>query len=226
MLRLHSISLGTPMIRTQTMLLLGSALVLAACGRSEAPEPVAPVPAAPVEAPMAGTPDPADASQSSATAMVRLDAVGDSGAGGELRFAIENGAVLVTGTLTGLEPGATHAFHVHETGDCSAPDASSAGGHFNPEGAPHGSREAGGPHHAGDMPNQTANDAGEATVDQRLEGLEIASGGEKDIVGKAVIVHEQADDYSTQPTGNAGGRIACGVIVAGAPTSTTADPAQ
>ena len=115
-------------------------------------------------------------------------------------------------TLAGLQPGATHALHVHEFGDCSAPDATSAGGHFNPGQQPHGDRATGGPHHAGDIPNQTAGDNGEAAVDQALAGLEIASGGANDIVGKGVIVHAQADDYTTQPTGNAGGRIACGVI--------------
>jgi len=139
---------------------------------------------------------------------------------------VENGAVRVTGVLTGLSPGATHAFHVHETGDCSAPDATSAGGHFNPDGQPHGSREAGGPHHAGDIPNQTADEQGNANVDQLLEGLEIASGGEFDIIGKAVIVHEGTDDYSTQPTGDAGGRIACGVITAGTLPPSDGDAAQ
>ena len=116
------------------------------------------------------------------------------------------------GEVRGLAPGSVHGFHVHETGDCSAPDATSAGGHFNPGQQPHGDRAAGGAHHAGDIPNQTAGDNGEAAVDQTLAGLEIASGGANDIVGKGVIVHAQADDYTTQPTGNAGGRIACGVI--------------
>ena len=203
---------------SRTLLLIGTGLALAGCERAETPAPAA-------EPPGAATPAP-EPIQASASARVTLDAVGGSGAGGELQFNVDNGAVRVTGTLTGLDPGATHAFHVHETGDCSAPDATSAGGHFNPDDAPHGDRTAGGPHHAGDMPNQVADDSGRASVDQRLEGLEIASAGDRDIVGKAVIVHARPDDYTTQPTGDAGGRIACGVIVANAPASPTGDPAQ
>lgn len=195
------------MIITRTLMGLAIGLALAGCERAETPTPA-------TQAPVAATPAPAapEPVLPRASARVTLESVGDSGAGGELKFDEVDGALHVSGTLTGLDPGATHAFHVHETGDCSAPDASSAGGHFNPDEAPHGSRASDGPHHAGDMPNQTADDGGNATVDQRLEGLEIASGGEHDIVGKAVIVHAQADDYATQPTGNAGARIACGVV--------------
>ena len=150
--------------------------------------------------------------QLAASARTRRGAVGGSGVGGELAFTIDNGGVRVTGTLTGLKPGATHALHVHEFGDCSAPDATSAGGHFNPTQQAHGNRAAGGAHHAGDIPNQVAGADGVARVDQLLAGLEIGSGGASDIVGKGVIVHAKADDYTTQPTGGAGGRIACGVI--------------
>lgn len=195
----------------RTVFLLGSALALSACGTAEAPvAEEAPAPAAPVEA-VEPAPAPA-AAQLAASARATLAPLGDSGVGGELVFDIADGGVRVTGTLAGLQPGATHALHVHEFGDCSAPDGTSAGGHFNPGQQPHGDRATGGPHHAGDIPNQTAGDNGEATVDQVLAGLEIASGGAYDIVGKGVIVHAQADDYTTQPTGNAGGRIACGVI--------------
>lgn len=150
--------------------------------------------------------------------------VGDSGVAGELRFDVDNGGVRVTGSFTGLKPGATHAFHIHEFGNCTAADASSAGGHFNPAAAAHGNREGGGEHHAGDIPNQVAGSDGVAVVDQRLEGLQI--GGDVDIIGRGVIVHADADDYTTQPTGNAGGRIACGVIEADIAAPTSADPAQ
>jgi Cu-Zn family superoxide dismutase len=206
----------------RTTLLLGSALALSACKPAETP--VAEAPPAPEPAPMA-EPAPAQ-TQLAASARATLAAVGDSGAGGELVFNVADGGVRVTGTLTGLAAGSTHAFHVHEFGDCSAPDATSAGGHFNPGQQPHGDRAAGGAHHAGDIPNQTAGENGEAAVDQMLAGLEIASGGANDIVGKGVIVHAQADDYTTQPTGNAGGRIACGVIELENPAPTGADPAQ
>ncbi|MFY2763911.1 superoxide dismutase family protein [Arenimonas sp. MALMAid1274] len=198
----------------RSLLLLGSALALSACKPAETPVAEAPAAPAPI-APAVTEPAPTMATtQLAATARATLAAVGDSGAGGELVFTVDNGGVRVTGTLTGLKPGATHAFHVHEFGDCSAPDATSAGGHFNPGQQPHGNRETGGPHHAGDIPNQVAGDDGQAAVDQRLDGLEIGSGGANDIVGKGVIVHAKADDYTTQPTGDAGGRIACGVIMA------------
>ena len=125
---------------------------------------------------------------------------------------IQDGVVLVRADVRGLRGGGEFGFHVHEKGDCSSADFMSAGGHFNPAAAAHGDRAAGGEHHAGDIPNQVADDNGEAIVDQRLEGLQIGGGGELDIVGRGVIVHADADDYTTQPTGNAGGRLACGVI--------------
>ncbi|HEX4855080.1 superoxide dismutase family protein [Arenimonas sp.] len=199
------------MTLTRTAMLLGITLALAACGREEAPVADASPAPAPTAEPAPAEPAPV-ATQLAASARATLAAVGESGVSGELVFDIADGGVRVTGTLAGLQPGATHALHVHEFGDCSAPDATSAGGHFNPGQQPHGDRATGGPHHAGDIPNQTAGENGEAAVDQTLAGLEIASGGANDIVGKGVIVHAQADDYTTQPTGNAGGRIACGVI--------------
>jgi len=170
----------------RSLLLLGSTLALAACQPAATPAEEAPAPvadAAPVAAPAVEAP----ATQLAASARATLAPLGDSGVGGELVFDIADGGVRVTGTLTGLQPGATHALHVHEFGDCSAPDGTSAGGHFNPGQQPHGDRATGGPHHAGDIPNQTAGDNGEAAVDQTLAGLEIASGGANDIVGKGVI---------------------------------------
>jgi Cu-Zn family superoxide dismutase len=119
--------------------------------------------------------------------------------------------VRVTGTITGLAPNSEHGFHVHEKGDCSAPDASSAGGHFNPASQQHGNPDAP-PHHAGDIHNIKADAQGTAQVDAQLSGVTISTSGPNDILGKAVVVHEKADDYKTQPSGNSGGRIACGVI--------------
>lgn len=213
----------------RSLLLLGSALALAACQPASAPPADAPAAAAAAsaeamtEAPPAA-PEAAPAPLS-ASAFASLAAVGNSGVGGDLTFVVEGEGVRVSGTFTGLQPGAVHAFHVHEFGDCSAPDASSAGGHFNPGQQPHGDRAAGGAHHAGDIPNQTAAENGVATVDQYLADLEIGTGGANDIVGKGVIVHAQADDYTTQPTGNAGGRIACGVITADGEAAAAVDPA-
>ncbi len=100
--------------------------------------------------------------------------------------------------------------HIHEKGDCSSGDGMSAGGHFNPTAKPHGNP---GPaeHHAGDMPAVVADASGNATLQAELAPMSVGA-GVTDVVGKAVIVHKDADDYTTQPTGNSGARVACGVI--------------
>ena len=162
--------------------------------------------------PSAATPAPAAAS--AATAMATLQPTAGNQTAGELRFAVVDGRIEVTGTVTGLPGGGTHGFHVHETGDCSAPDATSAGGHFNPGSTDHG-RVGQGAHHGGDSDNITAGADGTAQVKGWLEGVTLGDGAATDIVGKGVIVHKDADDYVTQPTGNAGDRLACGVIQAG-----------
>jgi Cu-Zn family superoxide dismutase len=130
---------------------------------------------------------------------------------GRLSFVGTDQGVHVTGRISGLQPGSTHGFHIHQNGDCSAPDATSAGGHFNPAQQPHG--DAGkGPHHAGDIPNQQADASGVATVDVVVRGVQLGTGSDTDVLGRAVIVHAKPDDYTSQPSGNAGARIACGVI--------------
>ncbi len=210
----------------RTLMLLGAALALSACKPAEPPAPAAPAEA---PAPPQAAVEPAPAAvetQLAASARATMMPVGDSTVAGDLRFEVDNGGVRVTGSFTGLKPGATHAFHIHEFGNCTAADASSAGGHFNPAAAAHGNREGGGEHHAGDIPNQVAGPDGVAAVDQRLDGLQIGGGGDLDIIGRGVIVHANADDYTTQPTGNAGGRIACGRIEAEMSSATGADPAQ
>ena len=141
-----------------------------------------------------------------ATATLRPTA-GNSAAG-TVTFTRKGDKVAVVANVTGLSPG-PHGFHVHEKGDCSAADAMSAGGHFNPGGKPHGD-PATADHHAGDMPQLVADANGQATLNAELSPMAI--GGADDIVGKAVIVHKDADDYKTQPTGNSGARVACGVI--------------
>lgn len=214
------------MSMTRTLIFLGAALALSACKPAATPAPADPAAApAPVEAAVE-TAQPAASTQLAASARSTLMPVGESGVSGELNFEVDNGGVRITGSFNGLKPGATHAFHIHEFGNCTAADGSSAGGHFNPAAQAHGSREAGGEHHAGDIPNQVAGPDGVAAVDQRLDGLQIGGGGQFDIIGRGVIVHADADDYTTQPTGNAGGRIACGVIEAGNPAPTVMDPAQ
>ena len=114
-----------------------------------------------------------------------------------------------SGTISGL-PAGKHGFHIHEKGDCSAPDASSAGGHFNPDNKQHGDPGAA-EHHAGDLGNIEADAGGNAAVDMHVNGLTLGS-GPNSVIGKAVIVHAAADDLQTQPKGNAGARLACGVI--------------
>ena len=130
---------------------------------------------------------------------------------GTLAFVPMGDGVHVTGDIGGLAPNSTHGFHIHETGDCSAADASSAGGHFNPAAQPHG-RAGGGAHHAGDMDNLQANAEGVVHVDVRLRGVTLGGGAANDIAGRALVVHANADDYHSQPAGNAGARVACGVI--------------
>lgn len=119
--------------------------------------------------------------------------------------------VHIAGDIGGLAPGSSHGFHIHEKGDCSAADASSAGGHFNPAGNPHG-RMDDGPHHAGDIDNIVANAQGVARVNMHVSGVTLGTGAANDVAGRAIVVHADPDDYASQPAGNAGKRVACGVI--------------
>jgi superoxide dismutase, Cu-Zn family len=144
-------------------------------------------------------------------AKVNLSPASGTLVSGSLRIIAQADGVYLTGEIGGLGRGRMHAIHIHETGDCSAADASSAGAHFNPAAAPHG-RAGSSKHHAGDMDNLVANDAGVARVEANVRGMMLGGGGPTDIIRRAVIVHANADDYTTQPTGNAGARIACGVI--------------
>jgi len=128
---------------------------------------------------------------------------------GRLDFSQQGDVVTVRGVVTGLKPNSAHAFHVHEKGDCSAPDFSSAGGHFNPTDQPHGAHDSA-HHHMGDMPQLKADDKGTAHVSFTSRSLTLT--GPNSIMGKAVIVHRDPDDVNAQPVGNAGPRLACGVI--------------
>jgi superoxide dismutase, Cu-Zn family len=127
---------------------------------------------------------------------------------GQVTFTKADGGVKVSAHITGLTPG-KHGFHIHEYGDCTAPDGTSAGGHFNPEGNPHGA-PTDAKRHEGDLGNVEANDQGVA--DLEYVDTHASFEGESSILGRGVIVHAGADDLKTQPTGNAGGRVACGVI--------------
>ena len=149
-----------------------------------------------------------------ASADANLAAASGSLVSGQLKLMPMGDGVHVTGQIGGLTPNSTHAFHIHEKGDCSAADASSAGGHFNPTAQPHG-RATSKAHHAGDSDNLVANAAGVATVNAHFSGIVLGGVGSNDAIGKAIVVHGAADDYVSQPAGNAGARIACGVIKAG-----------
>jgi Cu-Zn family superoxide dismutase len=133
-------------------------------------------------------------------------------ANGAVSFVQKGDKILVDARIDGLQPG-LHGFHIHEKGDCSAPDATSAGGHFNPSSKPHGD-PAHSEHHAGDLGNLKADAAGNAVMQMTvpLSGLSLAKDAPNSIVGKALIVHADPDDMKTQPTGNSGKRVACGVI--------------
>jgi len=150
------------------------------------------------------------ATAAGAKATVKLAPTANQTARGEVTFTAEAGGVHVVGTFSGLVYG-EHGFHVHEKGDCSAPDGASAGGHFNPGGKPHAARDAAA-RHAGDLGNLKADPYGLARVD--FVDTTLSLSGPDSIVGKAVIIHEKADDFATQPSGNAGARQACGVIEA------------
>ena len=128
---------------------------------------------------------------------------------GNVTFTQQGDRVRVVAQVSGLKPGAEHGFHVHEKGDCSSGDGMSAGGHYNPASKPHGSLAT--DHHAGDMPNLKADSYGNASATFEIPGVAVGSGA-ADIVGKGLIVHRDPDDYTTQPTGNAGPRLACAVI--------------
>ncbi|MGH8697864.1 MAG: superoxide dismutase family protein [Burkholderiales bacterium] len=132
---------------------------------------------------------------------------------GEATFEQVGSKVRVVVFVQGLKPNQEHGLHIHEVGDCSSGDGMSAKGHFNPFGKPHG-HPGSGERHAGDLPSLKANKAGRARVDVEVDIFTVTA-GPGSIIGRGVIVHADPDDYKTQPTGNAGARLACGVIRAG-----------
>lgn len=144
-------------------------------------------------------------------ATATIAAASGSQVGGTIELVEVAGGVTLTANLTGLTPG-EHGFHIHEHGDCSAPDATSAGGHWNPAGQPHGAPDAAA-HHMGDAGNLTAGADGAVTQTITLQGVTLGD-GDASAIGKGFIIHEKVDDFTTQPTGNAGARVGCGVITA------------
>lgn len=173
-----------------------SLLLLAACGSTPPPRAVAPAPV------VASTARMAESNLSPASASL---------VSGRLALVPEAGGVHISGMIGGLQPLQQPAFHVHERGDCSAVDASSAGEYFNPTAQPHGRRGAGLPH-PGDMPDLRADAQGRANVDIHLQGVTLGGGAANDIAGRALVVHARSSDPRRQAAGNAGVRIACGLI--------------
>lgn len=153
-------------------------------------------------------------SNDTAANVLKIDLQPKSGSSvsGTATFTEKNGKVSFEAKLSGLTPG-THAIHIHEKADCSAADASSAGGHWNPTFKKHGKWGVG-EYHKGDIGNFNADEAGNATITLKTDEWCIGCGDKnKDILGKGLIVHEKDDDYVTQPTGDAGGRVACAGII-------------
>lgn len=137
----------------------------------------------------------------------------DSNVKGEVSFTEENGTVSMRASLSGLTPG-EHAIHIHEKADCSSADGKSTGGHWNPTFATHGKWGSTEGYHRGDIGNFTADGEGNATVEFSTDEWCLGCGDEtKNLIGKGIIVHEGEDDFVTQPTGDAGGRISCAGII-------------
>ncbi len=131
-------------------------------------------------------------------------------ASGSATFTQVGDKVRLVADVSGLNPGQEHGFHIHEAGDCSSGDGMSTKGHYNPLNKSHAHYSTP-ERHAGDMPAIKADSSGNAHVDTTLDVITV-NPGPTSIVGRGLIVHAGSDDYKTQPTGNAGARVACGII--------------
>ena len=118
----------------------------------------------------------------------------------------------VTGKIKGLRANGEHGFHVHEKGDCSSGDGMGTGGHFNPSAKTHG-MHGHGETHAGDMPSLVADANGVAVVNFETSSISLLDGNPANAIGRGMIIHRDPDDFKTQPTGNSGPRISCGVVM-------------
>jgi Cu-Zn family superoxide dismutase len=143
-------------------------------------------------------------------AVADLQAAPGQSVSGTVTFMKYGNSVTVVADIRGLPPNSTHGFHVHENGVCQAPDFASAGGHFNPGGHPHAGPPTT-PRHAGDLGNVEAGPNGRVYRRMIVTNLSLGSGPDN-VIGKAVVVHANRDDLTSQPSGDAGGRIACGVV--------------
>lgn len=147
------------------------------------------------------------------TISVTLSPKSDSNVTGTVVFTDKGGEVTMEASLSGLTEG-IHAIHLHEKADCSSPDGKSSGGHWNPTGQPHGAWGAASGFHKGDIGNMTANADGVAEISLTTNEWCIGCGDDtKNILGKAVIVHQGEDDLTSQPSGAAGARVSCAGII-------------
>jgi Cu-Zn family superoxide dismutase len=155
---------------------------------------------------LAGSP-----AKSKGEAIATLESKSGSTVTGTAKFKQKGDGVEATIEIKGAKPG-QHGLHLHQNGDCSAPDAASAGGHFNPDNKAHGAPDAD-PHHAGDLGNITIRNDGKGKLKITVKGLTVDPGPHS-VVGRAVVFHADTDDLKSQPAGNAGARFACGVVKA------------
>lgn len=152
---------------------------------------------------------PMDHNHGGSNATAELVAISGSQVHGTLHLVQhDNSNVLIKGRVTGLTPG-KHGFHIHVNGNCDSPDGMSAGGHFAPSGGPHGAPS--GAHHLGDLGNIEVDRNGVANVSVDVPGVSLALIGLNSIVNRAIVIHANEDDFS-DPAGNSGARVACGVI--------------
>ena len=143
-------------------------------------------------------------------AVAQLQPTKGNSTAGTVTFTQQGERVRVVADIRGLRPNQEHGFHVHEAGDCSSGDGMSTKGHFNPHGKPH-AHFSSADRHAGDLPALRADASGNARLDTTLDIITV-NPGPASVVGRGLIVHAAPDDYKTQPTGNAGARLACAII--------------
>jgi superoxide dismutase, Cu-Zn family len=156
---------------------------------------------------------PAEREAAQETAIAEMNPASGSDVRGMATFVQTNDGVRMTLEITGLKPNGVHALHLHEFGDCSAADATSAGGHWNPTDERHGNRHGSGEFHRGDIDNLEADGQGRVSYEVTVKDWTIGGDNATNILGKSVIIHADEDDFVSQPTGDAGDRISCGVIV-------------
>ncbi len=196
-----------------TAMALTVAVTFAACGSKEAAEETA---VAETNEPDPYTEEATESHAEEAASASATFASNDGAISGEAVFTEADGGVAVHVSVTGAPTGSygSHGFHIHQTGDCSAEDFTSAGGHFNPTGAIHGGPDDA-ERHAGDLGNIEIGEDGSGMLMLTSDLITVGE-GPNSVVGRGVILHAGADDLSSQPTGAAGGRLACGVVEAGA----------